>query len=190
MNKTLLLFVICCISFIQAQNLLDVYKNVTAISGSSNYEVHIGYKLKSKNEKVTDVQIQDTLPSNVELTKGQLNIKADDPTSDWTFYSYEVAVKVDPYEFSLVNRTSYVYLPGAQVSYAKDKSSKDRETVSTNEASIDVDISSLIPKGGWLLPELYSSVVVGFFTLIFPILAAINLIDIGRNNAVKAKKQK
>jgi len=184
--------------FIQAvlglsrNDVLEVTKSVTpATDKDGEYVAKIGYKVVGEAGKLTKVEIVDSLPPNVNLIAGSLVLKAADPTAQFTYHSYRIALNVDKHDYSLRNRTVDVVLAPAEVSYVRKSATEKRETLLTDSVTLTSSVKELVPKGGWLLNGVAANAVVAFFTLGFPLVAAVQLINIFHQRALtKAKKSK
>jgi len=188
-----ILCVIMCMSYVvqgMRNDVLEVRKQVSTVA--DHYLIAISYRSVGEAGRVSNIQIIDSLPEGLKLINGDLVAKVKDPNADWNFMSYQASANVNPALFSIENSTLEILLPSAEVSYARTGHSSQRESIYTETTSIKRElVDSVVNKGGSRLSGVSSSVVVAWFALALPVVAAINLINTYQQKALdKSKKSK
>eukprot|EP01087_Luapelamoeba_hula_P016451 TRINITY_DN5060_c0_g1_i3.p1 TRINITY_DN5060_c0_g1~~TRINITY_DN5060_c0_g1_i3.p1 ORF type:complete len:194 (+),score=36.48 TRINITY_DN5060_c0_g1_i3:69-650(+) len=164
---------------------LDVTKTVTP--GNGVFTVQVGYKLADASQagRLFGVTIIDSIPSTLDLVSGELVVKGEDPTEEWTYNTY--TVRTASKDFTIEKRNVNVDLPAAEVIYSQSAGSAvTNHTTYTNHASIDAEL--IVPKG-----SISAAPVIAFFTLLFPLAVAVYLIPYFRRSEleiVKAQRNK
>jgi len=164
---------------------IEVRKIVNSTNVVTNdFEVQI--HLRAIEENLSDIKIADSLPEMTILKSGKLNESLEKLTDTWFIYSYQVKVILNPSLFSIFNRNVQIKFPSAEISYLRRNRRNSTEIIFTESPSIFIRLEDhLIPKGGWLLEEIFNSklnyyssmIIVGFFTIPFPVLSAFFLIN-------------
>jgi len=167
----------------QSQNdVLQVTKEI--VSGSQGlYTVRVGYKSVGESGRAFNINIWDSLPSTLDLVSGKLVLKGEQPTSEWTYNTYQV--RVNPrggIQFTLDKRDEEVALPAAEITFTRADKSASVEVLRTDPVSLTVSL--VIPEGHISLSPL-----IAFFTLALPVLAAVYAIPHFRAVALRNKKK-
>jgi len=178
------LLLVCFLSSVFADvPLLEVEKSVSAGPSNGLYTVKVGYRVVGHVApgRVRGIKIIDSLPNTLDLVSGNLVLLAEEPTtSEWYYNIYQV--KAREVEFTLQHRTLDVELPPAEIQFSTSGNNVNH-TLHTTPLTLTLHL--VIPQG-----ELNLWPVVGFFTLVFPLLAAVYAIPHYRNRDVKRIKQK
>eukprot|EP01098_Paradermamoeba_levis_P002864 TRINITY_DN1360_c0_g1_i1.p1 TRINITY_DN1360_c0_g1~~TRINITY_DN1360_c0_g1_i1.p1 ORF type:complete len:176 (-),score=69.73 TRINITY_DN1360_c0_g1_i1:64-591(-) len=169
-----LLFISFFIQINAKSEFLEVTKTVTK-NDDNTFTVQVGYRSLVGSGRITEVKIFDSLPVHLEVGSGKLVLKGSNPTDEWTYNTYQVVPT--GIDFTLDKRTKEFVLPATEITFTKDGNAV--ETVKTESLPITVELP--VPKG-----SIHLSPVVGFFTLVLPVVAAYFLID----QAAKDKKKK
>jgi len=168
----ILLFVYC----VMTAPGLEVRK-VVEYEGDGIYSVAIGYKLISGSH-ATNLQIIDSLPSTIDLVRGKLVTKiTENPTTEWTYHTYFIKASSE-IVFTLSQLKHEVELPEAEIRYSKDSKGTKLEIIKTAPVTITLELP--LPQGSIHQPYL-----IGFLTIVLPILAAFFLIRSSSTNKTK-----
>jgi len=186
MISSKILFFFCLLFCFSFGQVLQAKKTVDR-EGSS-YKVTIAFR--ASGGAISKVDLVDNLPSTVELVSGELVGTAKSVGAEWKHHSYTIALNIPKTDFSLENKTLDIELPPATLSFVG--SSQQKEEVTTESITLSADMKDfVIVQGGWLVRDhLVATIVTALFTLVFPVIAAINIINTTHGQALGKKKAK
>jgi len=170
------------LSQIVRNDVLEVKKTVVQTE-SSIFLVEVSWRALGE---VSKIQVIDDVPEGVTVQKGSLVFEASrNPTSEWDKHNYSVSVDVEEELYFLNTTHVKITLPAARISYIR-KGEKERESLMSSPVDVETKFQ-VLPQGGWLLDHETSTLVVAFFTLVFPMVAAINLINLQHQKSLAKK---
>jgi len=182
---SLLVALLLCISWVGASETDRLEVTKTVVSGTNGvFTVSVGYRVIGSVApgRISGVTIVDSLPKNLDLVSGNLVIKGEEPTDEWTYNVYQV--KAREIAFTLAQRSVDIELPAAEISWSQNAGNTvTHHTTHTKPVSLAVEL--VVPKGTFQLTPL-----VAFFTLVFPLIAALYAIPHFRQAEIKELKKK